>query len=118
MKSFHGVPGCVGALIIGAVIVGCGGGAELAVPGGGNEAGIGGGPGTGAGGTTGVINLGDSGIVDPFAPECDGGACAEAAPKVPPVCGDSKINQADEKCDDGNTVSGDGCTANCLQIED
>ena len=36
---------------------------------------------------------------------------------MPAVCGDGKINQADEKCDDGNTESGDGCTANCQQIE-
>ena len=33
------------------------------------------------------------------------------------MCGDGKINQADEQCDDGNTASGDGCTANCRQIE-
>lgn len=28
------------------------------------------------------------------------------------VCGDGTINTYEE-CDDGNTVSGDGCTANC-----
>jgi len=34
-----------------------------------------------------------------------------------PVCGDGLINRAGEVCDDGNAVSGDGCTAECDQIE-
>lgn len=29
------------------------------------------------------------------------------------VCGDSVKNQANEECDDGNMVEGDGCTPNC-----
>ncbi|TFG35950.1 MAG: VWA domain-containing protein, partial [Parcubacteria group bacterium] len=33
-----------------------------------------------------------------------------------PYCGDGNINQTSEKCDDGNTVNGDGCSATC-QIE-
>jgi cysteine-rich repeat protein len=32
---------------------------------------------------------------------------------LPPVCGDGVINQPDEECDDGNTVSGDGCDDTC-----
>ena len=28
-----------------------------------------------------------------------------------------RSTRLDEKCDDGNTESGDGCTANCRQIE-
>ncbi len=32
------------------------------------------------------------------------------------TCGDGIVNQPSEQCDDGNTVSGDGCDANC-QIE-
>jgi len=47
---------------------------------------------------------------------CEGSIC-DAGPNMPAVCGDGKINRSDEKCDDGNNVSGDGCTANCLQIE-
>jgi len=35
---------------------------------------------------------------------------------VEPACGDSKIDPG-EKCDDGNTTSGDGCTADCKAIE-
>jgi fibro-slime domain-containing protein len=34
-----------------------------------------------------------------------------------PFCGDGLINRAGEKCDDGNTVGGDGCTAACDSIE-
>ncbi|HTV23240.1 MAG TPA: DUF4215 domain-containing protein [Polyangiaceae bacterium] len=34
-----------------------------------------------------------------------------------PVCGDGLIQGASERCDDGNTVSGDGCTAECDQLE-
>jgi fibro-slime domain-containing protein len=36
---------------------------------------------------------------------------------VPPVCGDGLINREGEVCDDGNAQSGDGCTAECSQIE-
>jgi fibro-slime domain-containing protein len=113
MKSFHLIPFCLGALL-----VACGGNSpEVAVQGGDMDASTGnagGGAGTSTG--TGMINLGDSQVVDPFDPLCDG-PCPEGAATVPAVCGDGKINQADEKCDDGNTQSGDGCTANCMQIE-
>lgn len=34
----------------------------------------------------------------------------------PAVCGDGK-QQKGEVCDDGNTTSGDGCKANCLEVE-
>src|SRR6266851_1472881 len=119
MKTFHAL-----ALSLGALLVGCGGSPEVVAPPGGNDAdinvvggGSGGVSGTGTGSGTGMINLGDSTIIDPFALDCDGSVCGEAAALVPAVCGDGKINQADEKCDDGNTESGDGCTANCLQIE-
>ncbi len=30
------------------------------------------------------------------------------------LCGNNVLNSPTEKCDDGNNVSGDGCTANCL----
>ncbi|MCD6429109.1 DUF4215 domain-containing protein [bacterium] len=32
---------------------------------------------------------------------------------LPPVCGDGIINQPNEECDDGNTISGDGCDSTC-----
>ena len=35
------------------------------------------------------------------------------APLPPPVCGNGIIEQGEE-CDDGNNISGDGCSANCL----
>ena len=34
-------------------------------------------------------------------------------PTPQPYCGDGKINQANETCDDGNTVNGDGCSSTC-----
>jgi len=34
-------------------------------------------------------------------------------PKDSSSCGDGIINQATEQCDDGNTISGDGCSADC-----
>jgi uncharacterized repeat protein (TIGR01451 family) len=44
--------------------------------------------------------------------ECDGGpGCAASCERIP-VCGDNFID-APETCDDGNTVSGDGCDENC-----
>ena len=30
-----------------------------------------------------------------------------------PYCGDGKINQKSEECDDGNLINGDGCNNNC-----
>jgi cysteine-rich repeat protein len=30
-----------------------------------------------------------------------------------PYCGDGKVNQANENCDDGNNISFDGCSSNC-----
>jgi cysteine-rich repeat protein len=35
---------------------------------------------------------------------------------LPEMCGDSTI-EGNEVCDDGNTVSGDGCSSNCKTIE-
>jgi fibro-slime domain-containing protein len=35
---------------------------------------------------------------------------------APPGCGNGELTP-DETCDDGNKVSGDGCAANCLEVE-
>jgi cysteine-rich repeat protein len=75
-----------------------------------SSGGFGGSPG---GGPDVIIVLPDQ---TPVPIPCEGSIC-DAGPNMPAVCGDGKINRADEKCDDGNTVSGDGCTANCQQIE-
>lgn len=42
---------------------------------------------------------------------------AEAAPGAEAICG-NKIVEEDEECDDGNTVSNDGCSDVCVQDED
>ncbi|APR77958.1 Multiple EGF-like-domain protein 3 precursor [Minicystis rosea] len=42
----------------------------------------------------------------------DVGLCREV-----PVCGDGKLDVFNETCDDGNTVSGDGCSGNCAEAE-
>lgn len=34
-----------------------------------------------------------------------------------PVCGDGVLGEINEVCDDGNTVSGDGCSADCTMVE-
>ncbi len=39
--------------------------------------------------------------------------CVPATHAAPPVCGDG-IRDANEQCDDGNQVSGDGCSAACV----
>lgn len=46
---------------------------------------------------------------------CVEGSCAGGG-SVPAHCGDKTLTQ-DEGCDDGNTVSGDGCSADCLMVE-
>ena len=33
----------------------------------------------------------------------------------PPVCGDRKLDSLNEQCDDGNQVSGDGCSQDCQE---
>jgi fibro-slime domain-containing protein len=38
------------------------------------------------------------------------------ATTVPPICG-NRERTSDEACDDGNTVSGDGCAADCKTVE-
>ena len=48
------------------------------------------------------------------APTEDDLALVEAPP--PPFCGDGQLND-DERCDDAGTDSGDGCSSNCLVVE-
>jgi len=50
---------------------------------------------------------------------CSGGRCIAASgacPTVPTNCGNSVLNP-EETCDDGNTSSGDGCSADCSTVE-
>jgi cysteine-rich repeat protein len=54
-----------------------------------------------------VVDEGDGILV----PDDDGPS------EIPAGCGDG-VAAAEEACDDGNNVSGDGCTANCYQAED
>ncbi len=70
-----------------------------------------------------ISSCGD-GIIDPSSGEqCDNGtfnsdsqpdACRTSCKK--PGCGDGVIDGG-EKCDDGNTVSGDGCRGDCFKVE-
>src|SRR5688500_2169220 len=47
-----------------------------------------------------------------------GGNCmGDECEKPPPNCGDAMLT-SDEACDDGGMVSGDGCAANCLVVEE
>jgi fibro-slime domain-containing protein len=45
--------------------------------------------------------------------ECTGSGCATTTTAPLPYCGDSKINQDFEQCDDGNNNAGDGCGIHC-----
>jgi fibro-slime domain-containing protein len=73
----------------------------------------------GLGGSGNLLNLpgdaGQSNACDPSNGDVCGDAGASDTPD--PTCGDGLINKDGEVCDDGNTVSGDGCTADCAQIE-
>jgi fibro-slime domain-containing protein len=40
-------------------------------------------------------------------------SCLPPPPPAQPVCGDGKVNQTNETCDDGNTKPGDGCSGVC-----
>jgi cysteine-rich repeat protein len=63
----------------------------------------------GSAGTSGPIDTIDASRV----PSADAGNDEQAIP----TCGDGLINRAGEACDDGNTAGGDGCPAQCDQIE-
>jgi cysteine-rich repeat protein len=43
----------------------------------------------------------------------DAGSDDDSSPPVP-FCGDAIVNQTSETCDDGNKLSGDGCSAVCV----
>jgi len=62
-------------------------------------------------------SAGNSGAIDTIdasrVPTIDAGGDEQLIPK----CGDGLINRPGEVCDDGNTAGGDGCTAQCDQIE-
>src|SRR5438876_6407974 len=50
-------------------------------------------------------------------PGTDGGVRPDRGPtNIPMECGDGVLTQ-DEACDDGNTVSGDGCSSDCRTVE-
>jgi fibro-slime domain-containing protein len=105
LTSFRLLSGLFLGLFVGACSAGGGVTASLPDTGGsGNSPAIvtGGGPGTGSGGSSGS---GGTGITLDPPPQ-----------QTPPGCGDGDLT-SDEACDDGNTSSGDGCAANCLQVE-
>jgi cysteine-rich repeat protein len=61
-----------------------------------------------------TVSCGD-GIAEAPVEDCDppvAGFCSATCQDVPPLCGDTFV-QAGETCDDGNTASGDGCSATC-----
>ena len=58
---------------------------------------------------------GSSNDIQTCDPNAANAQCGGNAPP-PPNCGDGMLT-ADEACDDGNLVSGDGCASNCLSVE-
>ncbi len=62
---------------------------------------------------------GDARVDSLFGEECDDGSNGgeyggcEADCTLAPRCGDEVIDSPEENCDDGNAVSGDGCSAKC-----
>lgn len=93
---------------------GNGGGAGGSASGGSTPDGSGGGAaGGGAGGAAGGAAGGTTGdiIVDDQI-----GVLGDGNQAPPPGCGNGDLT-ADEACDDGNVVSGDGCNATCLSVE-
>jgi len=105
-NSHRPIARLVSGLLFGFLVVACG--ADSAPP---RERDIGAG-GTGNSGPTngGARSDGSSGKVDL------GITDMPSEKPAPPGCGDGVLT-SDEACDDGNTQSGDGCIANCLQVE-
>ena len=75
-----------------------------------------GGTGSNRGGAGGVVITGGTGGSVGIGGSRTGGT-AGTDDDTPPFCGDGLINRDGEVCDDGNAQSGDGCTAECSQIE-
>jgi fibro-slime domain-containing protein len=87
---------------------------ELGTGGSGNGSGATGATsGSGSGATGGIIVVGTGGTGETGGSGGTGNTGGEA----PAFCGDGLINRDGEVCDDANAVSGDGCTAECSQIE-
>ena len=111
--------------LVSASLIGCGSSNIVTPPpsGGGTSSTMGiGGAGNKAGASSGVGasgfqvgtggNTGTSSTVD-----CNGpNPPVSCTLQAPPGCGDGKVNQATEQCDDGNTLAGDGCSGTC-QVE-
>jgi fibro-slime domain-containing protein len=84
-----------------------------------------GGDGTGgsSGGAAGVAGVGGTGIVIPGrdgggGSRSDAGQICDDAASCAVGCGNGKIDPGlGEACDDGNTVAGDGCSADCKVVE-
>ena len=58
-------------------------------------------------------NAADFACADPADPTNNDAAAGSLAATTPcPACGDNHVDPGEE-CDDGNTVDGDGCSANC-----
>ena len=104
------------AAALAVLFVQCGGKPTITGSSSGSSGGHGGASFEGGTGSGGIIGIGqrDGGTCG-----ADGALCSpggDAGAHYEPACGDGRLNPG-ETCDDGNTVSGDGCTANCLQVE-
>src|SRR5688572_16537626 len=87
---------------------------ELGTGGSGNGSGATGATGgNGSGATGGIIVVGTGGTGETGG----SGGTGNTGGETPAFCGDGLINRDGEVCDDGNAASGDGCTAECNQIE-
>lgn len=100
------VSSLLSALVLAAGLVACGGNPEVSNPGD-DPMGV-------AGSDTGVAGKGNDGP-DLMVPDAgvDDPDASQTVPEAGPGCGDGEINQDDEKCDDGNTLPGDGCSGAC-----
>jgi fibro-slime domain-containing protein len=96
-------PGLI-AIVIPWLLISCSS-AEVSSTNPSSRGGTGGTGGNGGGGGSIALNTATSPEPDPTANMA-----------APPNCGDGVLDN-NEACDDGNKVSGDGCSANCLRVE-
>jgi fibro-slime domain-containing protein len=112
MKSFFLIFG-LASIPITLIACGSAGGGSTPPPlGTGSHTSLGGGSAVGGGGDVGGgfhVGTGGNTSVDCNVPNPPP-ACTMQAP---PGCGDGKVNQDSEKCDDGNALAGDGCNGVC-----
>src|SRR5690349_15148217 len=117
LRRHQVLAGSARALVVAVLPLACSSASAPSADDAGGAGGLGSG-GNGVGGRgSGTGAVGGGILVTGGASGTGGAGATGGSDDLPPVCGDGLINREGEVCDDGNAQSGDGCTAECTQVE-